>query len=478
MKHRRWLVIGVVLALGILPIQASEVAVGRGPLASGLPFVTLDPGPGVNVGVERVDPRTLLTVDPTYVWHTFYGSEAMDEGGASVAVDGNDLVYVAGSSEAGWNGPSGQVPLHAFAGGGYTDRDVTVVKLDGNGAYQWHTFYGSNLDDDAGFGIAEDGSGNVYVTGYSRASWDGPSGQPPLHAFTPGEYGAGDLMVMKLDSDGAYQWHTFYGSSFHDVSFGIALDGSGNVYITGLSGGSWDGPSGQPPLHAHYVGEDLLVVKLDSNGAYQWHTFYGSNNVDHGLSVAADESGNVYVTGHSEATWSGPSGQPPLHANSGMKDLWVLKLSGAGAYQWHTFYGSNVWDEGNGIAADGSGNVYVTGYSEATWSGPSGQPPLHAYSDWTDFVVVKLNGNGAYQWHTFYGSSGDNPDGDDIAYGIAVGGSGNAYITGTSRGTWTGPSGEPPLHTYSGQFDLAVMRLNEGPTQYSRYYLPLVLRSF
>ena len=105
-----------------------------------------------------------------------------------------------------------------------------MLKLNSSGAYQWHTFYGSSSDDDGGYGIAVDGSGNVYVTGDSDATWNGPAGQNPLHAYS----GSYDIFVLKLDSSGAYQWHTFYGSSSWDYGFGIAVDGSGNVYVTGV----------------------------------------------------------------------------------------------------------------------------------------------------------------------------------------------------------------------------------------------------
>ena len=136
---------------------------------------------------------------------------------------------------------------------------------------------------------------------------------------------------------------------------------------------------------------DIFVLKLNSSGAYQWHTFYGSSVIDYGYGIAIDGSGNVYVTGYSTATWNGPAGQNPLHAYSGSYDIFVLKLDSSGAYQWHTFYGSSGLDEGHGIAIDGSGNVYVTGISNATWNGPAGENPLHDYSVGVNIVVVKLN---------------------------------------------------------------------------------------
>ena len=142
--------------------------------------------------------------------------------------------------------------------------------------------------------------------------------------------------------------------------------------MTGLSGSNWDGPDGQSPLHPYSGAEDVFVLKLDSGGAYQWHTFYGSGSDDYGNGIATDGSGNVYVTGHSYARWNGLTEESPLHAYTGYYDIFVLKLDSGGAYQWHTFYGSGSGDYSPGIATDGSGNVCVIGNSLSSWNGPAG----------------------------------------------------------------------------------------------------------
>jgi uncharacterized repeat protein (TIGR01451 family) len=255
-----------------------------------------------------------------------------------------------------------------------------VVKLTSAGAYQWHTFYGQPSYD-YGFGIAVDASGNVYITGYSNATWGNP-----LHAYS----GYSDIVVVKLTSAGAYQWHTFYGSSDTDIGYGIAVDANSNVYITGYSGATWQGDGGAAPLHAHSGYSDIVVVKLTSAGAYQWHTFYGSSDTDIGSGIAVDANSNVYITGDSYATWQGDGGVAPLHAHSGSQDIVALKLTSAGAYQWHTFYGSSNYDEGRGIAVDASSNVYVTGQSYATWQGDGGAAPRHAHSGSYDIAVLVL----------------------------------------------------------------------------------------
>ena len=393
-----------------------------------------------------------LDSNGAYQWHTFYGASDYDLG-YGIATDGSGNIYATGESGAAWNGPAGESPLHAYTG----NMDNFVLKLDSNGAYQWHTFYGASDRDDPR-GIVTDGSGNVYVTGYSTATWNGPAGESPLGAFRAVHE---DIFVLKLDSSGAYQWHTFSGApnGTDNAALGIAPDGSGNVYVTGYSTATWNGPAGESPLHAYTGGvADMFVLKLNSSGAYQWHTFYGSSSEDQALGgIATDGIGHVYVTGISNTTWNGPAEESPLHAHSGGSDwdIFALKLDSSGTYQWHTFYGSSNADWAYGTATDGIGNLYITGYSGATWNGPAGQSPVHPYIGSDDIFVLKLASSGSYQWHIFYGSSTY-----DHGYAIATDGSGNTYVTGASWGTWNGPAGESPLHPYSQYYgDIFVLKL-------------------
>ncbi len=387
-------------------------------------------GNEVGFVVGPYDRSQALIIDPTYEWHTFYGASNSDIVNG-IAVDGGGNVYVAGYSPETWGSP-----LNAHSG----NFDVVVLKLDNNGAYQWHTFYGSSSDDQ-GWDIALDGRGNVYVTGTCNATWG-----VPLNAHG----GSDDIFVLKLDGSGTYQWHAFYGSSSYDGGVGIALDGSGNVYVTGSSYATWGSP-----LHAHSGGVNSVVLKLDNNGTYQWHTFYGARNADYGMAIGLDGGANVYVAGHSTETWGSP-----LHAHSGdgKADILVLKLDSNGAYQWHTFYGAYndrayYDDEAFGIAVDGSGNLYVTGWSWTTWGSP-----LHAHSGdiYPDIFVLKLDSNGTYQWHTFYGSNNDY----DGSWDIALDGSGDVYVTGMSYATWGSP-----LHAHSGVADdIFVLKLDSSGT--------------
>ncbi|NVN93255.1 MAG: SBBP repeat-containing protein, partial [Desulfuromonadales bacterium] len=280
-------------------------------------------GDEVGFSVGRYDHHQPLVIDPTYSWHTFYGSGGGTTYGTGIALDSNGNIYVTGYSSASWGSP-----LHS-------NGNNFVLKLNSSGVRQWHTFYsGTSSSSDAG--IAVDGSGNIYVTGYSYASWNGPgactiagTSPCPRNSFS----GSYDIYVLKLNTDGAYQWHTFYGSSGYDLGHGIAVDGSGNVYVTGQSDATWGSP-----LHPYGSGwYNLFVLKLDSSGAHQWHTFYGagsSSDMNYGNSIALDDNGNIYVAGKSDTTW----GAPRNGHTAGDTDVFVLKLDNSGTYQWHTFY--------------------------------------------------------------------------------------------------------------------------------------------
>jgi uncharacterized delta-60 repeat protein len=394
-----------------------------------------------------------------YQWHTFYGASTNIDWGHDITTDSYDNIYVTGGSQATWTGPSGELPLHPYSG----NWDISIIKLNSDGIYQWHTFYGS-VSDDYSYSITTDSDDNIYIIGNSDTAWTGPSGELPLHSYS----GFGiDIFIIKLNSDGIYQWHTFYGSGDYDYGYDIATDSDDNIYVTGYSWAAWIGPSGELPLHPYSGGRDIYILKLNSNGIYQWHTFYGSGNNDEGYDIATDSYDNIYVTGKSLATWTGPSGELPLHPhNSSSYDISLLKLNSNGIYQWHTFYGSGDYNYGSGITLDSYDNIYVTGYSWAPWTGPSGELPLHSHSDNSDISILKLNSDGIYQWHTFYGSSGS-----DNGWGITTDSYDNIYVTGYSNATWTGPSGELPLHPHSGDTNIPILKLNsDGIYQWHTFY--------
>ena len=417
----------------------------------------------IGFALAGYDTRHALYIDPTFQWHTFYGSTSPDSAALKVALDSNANIYVTGTSNATWDGPGGVAPLNPYA----ASTDIVIVKLNSAGTYQWHTFYGSSVvnQQDYGNDITVDSSANVYVAGRSERPWNGPGGVAPKNAHTTYM----DMFIIKLNSAGTYQWHTFHGGTNFDSAEGIALGSGGNIYVAGSSYDTWDGPGAVAPKHG-FTGiagnADFTIIKLNNAGIYQWHTFYGSTSHEISGKMAVDSVPNIYMTGYSNATWNGPTGELPKNHHAGDWDITILKLNGAGTYQWHTFYGSSGNDRGYGIVLGPLNSVYIAGSSGAPWNGPGDVAPLNAYTEDFDIAIIKLNSAGIYQWHTFYGSTAD-----DYGYSISLDPATNIHVVGSSYATWNGPGEVAPLNPYTGGVDIAILKLNSAGTyQWHTFY--------
>jgi hypothetical protein len=244
------------------------------------------------------------------------------------------------------------------------------------------SYNGSGNSYDAAQALAVDASGNVYVTGNSTA-----------------KNGLGDCVTIKYDTDGNQQWVKVYDGPANDTDYGnsIAVDGSGNVYVTGSSTGS-------------ETNRDYLTLKYDSSGQQQWASTYSSagNNVDEGRSVGLDGSGNVYVTGvlaYSEGKAS--------------SDDWgTIKYNSSGTEQWVRVYNgpASIADEAFSIAVDGSGNSYVVGYG-------------HGLTPGSDLTSIKYDTDGVDQWVQAYDGSSH---GTDSGFDIVLDSQSNVYVVGSS----------------------------------------------
>ncbi|MDE0874712.1 MAG: SBBP repeat-containing protein, partial [Acidimicrobiales bacterium] len=174
---------------------------------------------------------------------------------------------------------------------------LVVVVGWGSSVGAWDTTAGSDTNFgsttwggtsvDYGRGVAVDSSGNVYTTGYFNGTVDFGAGD----VTSPG---LSDVFVTKFDSSGAHQWTTTLGGTLSDFGRSVAVDSSGNVYVTGDFTGTVNFGAGNVTTAGT---QDVFVTKLNSSGAHQWTTTFGGASDDRGYSVAVDGSGNVHVTG-------------------------------------------------------------------------------------------------------------------------------------------------------------------------------------
>jgi len=345
-----------------------------------------------------------LIIDPVLQWNTFLGGSGSTEC-FDITIDYSGNSYVTGNSNCTWGSP-----LNPFKG----KRDAFVAKINSNGVLLWNTFLGGS-DDDFGRDIVIDGSGNIYITGYSYSNWGSP-----LNPFA----GNIDAFVAKLNSSGVLQWQTFMGGGSEDFAYGIANEGNENIYVTGDSLNTWGLPV-NPFMEPNRGCSDAFVAKLNSSGIRQWHTFMGGVNFDWGRDIVTDNDSNIYVTGGSDINWGSP-----INPHINMNDAFVAKLNSSGVLKWNTFLGGIYSDTGVGITIDGSDNIYVTGNSWYPWGNP-----VNNFSGLEEAFVAKLSPSGVLQWNTFLGDFGD-----DMGIDIVTFGSDNIYVTGHSNHNWDNPN--------------------------------------
>ncbi len=289
--------------------------------------------------------------------------------------------------------------------------------------------------------------------------------------FELGEYDVTQRLVI----DPVLAYSTYLGGSDFDEGYGIAVDSSGNAYVTGsTSSTDFPGASSSPIQSALSGSADAFVTKINAAGsALVYSTYLGGNRGDEGFGIAVDSSGNAYVTGDTDSTdFPGASSSPIQSALGGGLDAFVTKLNAAGsALVYSTYLGGSGFDQGLGIAVDSSGNAYVTGATGSTnFPGASSSPIQSAFGGGAaDAFVTKINAAGSVLvYSTYLGGSGgvDRKSGNDVGLGIAVDSSGNAYVTGdTSSTNFPGASSSPIQSANGGFNDAFVAKIETTPAE-------------
>jgi hypothetical protein len=455
--------------LGLSPAEILNLKPGTFDIASPFSLSSSLPFPAF----PQDNPSDLL-------YATFLGGSDQDEG-KGIAVDANGAAYVTGITHSS-DFPTTPGSFDTDASFGIYWGDAFVVKIAPSGsALSYASFLGGNSTD-YGYGIAVDSSGNAYVTG---ETWS-PDFPTTVEAFdttcgTDGNCNGGlnDAFVAKLNPSGtALAYATFLGGSSYECTYGIAVDSSGNAYVTG---GTWS-PDFPTTVEAFDTScgtdgncnnmRDAFVAKLNPAGtALAYATFLGGSDYDDGYGITVDGSGAAYVTGdtHSSDFPVTPGAFDTTYNGGGFDrgDAFVVKLNPSGsALSYATFLGGSRQDYGAGIAVDSSGAAYVTGETVSddfpatpgAFDTTCSSPPWY-YCNWSydwDAFVVKLNPSGsALEYATFLGGHGS-----DGGTSIGVDASGAAYVTG---GTYSGDFPITPWAfdtTLNGYKDAFVVKLN------------------
>jgi len=276
-------------------------------------------------------------------------------------------------------------------------------------------------------------------------------GTDGLVSFTLGQYNP--ALPLTIDPTLVYSV-AFGGNGFEDVE-GIALDGDGNVYVTGTTN-SANFPT-QNPYQGSKPGDDAAyVTKINAAGdALVYSTFIGGSEDDEANDIAVTSGGNATIVGATDSGNFPTTAGAPQSSNRGTDDAYILQLNSSGnGLVFSTYLGGSGMDDAEGVALDGSGNVYVTG-STASANFPTAQALDSTYNGTMDAYVTKLNSGGtAWVYSTFLGGSGF-----DAGASVAVDGSGSAYVAGETSST-NFPTQNPYQSSNNGGQDVFVAKLN------------------
>ena len=291
------------------------------------------------------------------LYSTYLGGNANDSGSA-IGIDAAGNAYIAGTTF------SADFPtVNPFQATKGAQQDAFVAKISAAGtAWIYVTYLGGNNVDE-GNGIAVDSAGNAYVTGYT-ASTNFPL-QSPIRSSTTASV---DAFVTKLNPAGsALVYSTYLGGSATDYATAIAVDSSGNAYVTGIVT-SDDFPLVNPidPKLASHAVDDIFVTKLNPAGsALVYSTYLGGGSADDPYAIAVDSSGNAYITGRTNS-----SDFPLVKAIQSTRfafDMFVAEINPAGSgLVFSTFLGGNGSESGRGIAVDQLGNIHIAGEGTST----------------------------------------------------------------------------------------------------------------
>lgn len=297
-------------------------------------------------------------------WQRTLGGSSTDSANG-IAVDSLDNVYVCGRT---------------YSLGGF--GNAVVAKYNSSGTIQWQRMLTNSNDYDEWLGIAIDSSNNVYLSGQTSGTLSGNTGST-------------DMLIAKYNSSGTLQWQRAIGQTYTDISYGIAVDASSNVYVCGYQLVST---------------RDVQLIKYSSSGTLQWQRKLSGTGNDYGYGVGVDSSNNVYVCGYSSSTGSASS------------DILLAKYNSSGTLQWQRALGGSYFGVAEELTTDSSNNIFIVGRVGA---------PAGAGNN--DCIIVKYNSSGTLQWQRTLGGTNQ-----EWGTGIAVDNANNIYLAGNVASSGAG----------------------------------------
>ncbi|MFB2970208.1 S8 family serine peptidase [Aerosakkonema sp. BLCC-F183] len=284
--------------------------------------------------------------DGEEIWKRVFSSEdgafVMGDGARGVGVDGAGNVYIAGSTMGSFDVLKSVQKITP-------NQDVFITKYDSDGNQLWVKDFGSSKHEYP-WSMTVDSAGSIYMVGYTEGAFGGES------------KGSDDAFVTKYDSDGNQVWLRQFGTVATDRAFGISLDNTGNVYISGFSSGSLDG-------NINSGGSDSLVVKYDNSGNHLWTKQFGTTSSDNATTISIDKTGSIYLAGITKGGLDGKN-------NAGLNDVFITRYDSNGNRSWSDQLGTVGEDQLLKLIIDNDNNMYLTGVASGSLLG---QPYAGSY---------------------------------------------------------------------------------------------------
>lgn len=379
------------------------------------------------------------TPDGSALWAKNFGSDLDDEC-YGITTDAADNIYITGQ----FQGDSIMFDSYVLHNQVLGNQAFFIAKLDSSGNTIWAK---TALGDHAswGYGVAVDATGASYVTGrFGSSSLDFGSVIIYNTDSTSGDF---DIFIAKYNASGNISWaKDIRGSGWDDIGAGIATDAANNIFVTGSFNSDTLDFGGIKIPFSSGANEDGFIAKFDSGGNALWAHSTVSSGIQYSNGVASDGS-NVFITGLFDGNTAQFGGT--TLTNYGSADIFIAKYDPAGNPLWANVAGGYGGDAGYGIAADASGNVYLTGMFTGT-SAFFGIDTLHNTSSLNeDVFIASYDAAGNLQWAT-------SGRGDCRGIAIAVNGVDKVFFTGDYQGASMVLGSDTLNNTNSNRWDMFV----------------------
>lgn len=372
-----------------------------------------------------------------YSWSTYFGATNGTEVAESIVQSADAGYVMAGKAFQ----PFGS-PINGFINPG--TRNFLVIKFSESGRYLWHTFLGESGDRPVSMVAASDG---YIISGAAISSFGSP-----LQAYS----GSNDGFVAKIDLNGNLLWHTYFGTAGSEEVGQIISDGAGNYVLGGKSVGNIANAGTVVVSNTNAGTDQVLVMKINANGTPLWQSHFGGTSADTGYRIARYANGYVLAGTSDQAFDASFNNQRNAINGGGTADLMVLGVDFNGNYLWHTFHGGTTTaDDASSVGVLADGRILVSGISRDTWSTPVNPHPDPGAQN--AMAIFVLDTNGDLKWNTFQGNAG---------------GTGNTMTRAVQRtnkqilflGTSSGSFGNP-VQPFQGVADLVVGALDASTGQ-------------